>query len=418
ADLENPDSYIDRETGVFTAHALMSLMSQRFEEGQTFAGINIVINMEENNLTRLMQRTMLVTVARRLELIPNATVFRNVANEFALVLPDAETMEQQLPIIRAMLEEPIDTEDGPVIMHPYYILFPDSTLANSADEVFAYHSFFMEHDPEVDFRVIDEQEVKRIREELAIRNEISEALRENRVEVHFHPIYSVKNGKFTSAEALARIRRKDGTLLMPGAFIPVAETSNQIIHVGEVVFEKVCQFLSQTPLGAYGLEYIEVNLSVEQCERKTLADEFIEIMNRYHVDPSCINLEVTESGSVRHRKTLLENMNKLIEAGVHFSLDDFGTGESNLDYIMNMPVHIVKFDRYFTQAYFTTERTKYVIDSVIEMIRGLNLQIVSEGVETQEQFDTLVDHKIDYIQGYYFAKPMPVEDFVFFIKTH
>lgn len=416
ADLENPEAHIDRETGVFTAHALMSYMTQQYEEDKAFAGINIVINTDESGLSRNEGRSMLVTVARRLELIPGAMVFRNVANEFALVFKSKEEMEAQYPNIRRLLEEPIATEAGSVHLHPYYILFPDSMLAYSADEVFAYHSFFMPHDPEMDYRIIDEEEVKHIREGIRIRGEISDALREDRVEVFFHPIFSVEKQRFTSAEALARIRNRDGSLMMPGAFIPVAETSDQIIHIGQRVFEKSCEFLSKHDVVELGIDYIEINLSVQQCQRKSLATEFIEIMERYHVKPGQINLEITESGSVKYRKTLLANMNALMEAGVRFSLDDFGTGESNLDYIMNMPVDIIKFDRTLTQSYFANDRTKYVIDSVIEMIKGLHLEIVSEGVETESQYLSMKDKEIDYIQGYYFAKPMPAEEFLYFVK--
>ena len=376
------------------------------------------MNVEEQNLSRDQIRTILLMVARRLELVKGAVVFRNVANEFALVFPDKDDMGAQFPNVRQLLNQPIDTDEGPVEIYPYYILFPDSTLATTADEVFSYHSYFMQHDPEVDYRIIDESEVRRIRDGIQMKNEISEALREDRIEIYFHPIYSVKENRFTSAEVLARIRRTDGTLLMPGAFIPVAETSDQVIHIGEAVFDKACRFLADNDIRALGVDYIEINLSVAQCQRKTLAAEFIEIIDRYHVDPSQINLEITESGSVRHRKTLISNMNALIEKGIRFSLDDFGTGESNLDYIMNMPVDIVKFDKTFTQTYFTNDRTKYVIDNVIEMIRGLNLEIVSEGVETEEQYNTMVAQKIDYIQGYYFAKPMPAEEFVYFLKIH
>ena len=418
AALENPEAYTDRETGVFTAHALMAYMTQKYEEQQVFAGINIVLNTEEQSLTREQQRTVLIMVARRLELIPGSVVFRNVANEYALVFKNKDDMEAQFPNIRKLLNTPIDAEGGPVELHPYYILFPDSSLATGADEVFAYHSSFMPHDPEVDYRIIDEDEVRRIREGAYMKNEISDALREDRIEIFFHPIFSVKEQKFTSAEALARIRRPDDTLIMPGAFIPVAETSDQILHIGEAVFRKACEFLSSHDITALGMEYIEINLSVAQCQRKTLATEFIEIMEQYKVNPRQINLEITESGSVKHRKTLIANMHALIAAGVRFSLDDFGTGESNLDYIMNMPVDIVKFDRTFTQAYFSSERTKYVIDTVIGMLRGLDLEIVCEGVETEEQYNTMSAHNIDYIQGYYFAKPMPADEFVYFLKIH
>ena len=418
ADLENPETNLDRETGTFTAHALMAFMNQQFEEERPFAGVNIVLNPEEQIFDRRQMRTILITIARRLETIPGSILFRNVASEYALVFKDKNTLEAQFPNIRSLMEQPIETDDGEVELRPYYIIFPDSTLAAGAEEVFAFHSFFMQHDPELDYRIIDAEEVKRIREGLRIKAEISEALREDRVEVFYHPIFSVDQQRFTSAEALARIRNRDGSLMMPGVFIPVAETSDQILHIGQRVFAKVCEFLANHDMEKIGIEYVEVNLSVQQCQRKTLAEEYIAIMEQYHVDPSYINLEITESGSVRNRKTLIANMKALIEYGVRFSLDDFGTGESNLDYIMNMPVHIVKFDRTFTQAYFSSERTKYVIDTIIEMIRGLDMEIVSEGVETQEQYHTMMEKEIDYIQGYYFAKPMPADEFLFFVQSH
>ncbi|MCR5641187.1 MAG: EAL domain-containing protein [Lachnospiraceae bacterium] len=418
ADLENPDVNIDRETGTFTAHALMSYMIQQFEEENPFAMMNIVLGTENQNFTRVQMRSILLTAAKRLDSIPNTLLFRNVAREYILLFRNREELETQYPKIRELLQQPIATDEGVTELHPYYIILPDSGLVTGADEIFAFHGHFLQHDPEVDYRIVDAQEMKRIREEVRIRSEISEALREDRLEVYLHPIFSVEKQRFTSAEALARIRYRDGGLMMPGAFIPVAEQSDQIIHIGETVFRKSCQFLAEHDMEELGIEYIEINLSVAQCQRPTLAAEFIEIMDQYQVDPRQINLEITESGSLKHRKILLTNMQALIDRGVRFSLDDFGTGESNLDYIMNMPVEIIKFDRTLTQSYFTNQRTKYVIDSIIEMIKGLELEIVSEGVETKGQYHTMMEKDIDYIQGYYFAKPMSMTDFVAFVKNY
>ena len=188
-----------------------------------------------------------------------------------------------------------------------------------------------------------------------------------------------------------------------------------ILRIGEEVFRQVCAFISTHDLKALGLHYIEVNLSVIQCAYEPLADDYIRIMKENHVSPDMINLEITESASLETKNMLLRNMRKLLDFGVSFSLDDFGTGQSNLNYIIDMPVDIVKFDREMTNAYFENSRAKYIMDAAMNMIHGMDLDIVSEGVENEEQLKTLEKLNISYIQGFYFSKPLPAREFLSFI---
>jgi EAL domain-containing protein (putative c-di-GMP-specific phosphodiesterase class I) len=247
---------------------------------------------------------------------------------------------------------------------------------------------------------------------------INLALKDDRVEVFYQPIYSFAKKRFTSAEALVRIRRTDGSIIPPGLFIPVAEETGLVAKLGERVFEKTCQFIKDNKLHYYGVDYIEVNLSVVQCENKALAKMYIDIMQRYNVSPSFINLEITESASIVRRKTLLDNMKALIDYGVSFSLDDFGNGESNLNYIVDLPIEIVKFDKDMTQAYFENDKAKHVLRAVTEMIHGMELKVVAEGVETREQLKTLEGLGIDYIQGYYFSKPVEASEYLEFLRIN
>ncbi len=190
-----------------------------------------------------------------------------------------------------------------------------------------------------------------------------------------------------------------------------------IVKLGERVFEKVCHFITERCPEQYGVEYIEINLSVVQCEAKSLAKCYSDIMDKYQINPAFINLEITESASIVMKKTLLDNMRALINYGVSFSLDDFGNGQSNLNYIVDMPVHIVKFDRDMTQAYFESEKARYVLQAATDMIQGLGLKVVAEGVETAEQLRELERLGIDYIQGYYFSKPIEEERYLEFLKV-
>ena len=246
---------------------------------------------------------------------------------------------------------------------------------------------------------------------------LDEAMKEDRIEVFYQPIFSTRAKKFVSAEALVRMRDRDGNLVPPGAFIAVAEANGKILQLGEIVFEKVCRFFTKEQLEQYGLHYIEVNLSVVQCGYPGLADDYIGIMEKYQINPRYINLEITESASMAAKKTLLENMRRLMEYGVCFSLDDFGTGQSNLNYIVDMPVDIVKFDREMSQAFFQDEKAKYVMNAAMQMIHGMKLKIVSEGIETEEQYLAMEELSIDYIQGYYFSKPLPEAAFLAFLQS-
>jgi len=239
----------------------------------------------------------------------------------------------------------------------------------------------------------------------------------NRVEVFYQPIYSVKERKIVSAEALVRIKDEEGRIVYPSEFIDVAEKNNMILKLGKMVFEQICIFIKNHDMEELGLHCIDVNLSVIQCSYQSLAQEFIEIMEKYQVNPKYINLEITETASVSAKQRLLENMKRLMDYGVVFSLDDFGTGQSNLDYMLDMPVSTIKFDRELINAYFESSKAKYILEAVLQMIQGMDLQTISEGIETKEQLDMMEKLGVDYIQGYYFSKPVCEKDFLEYITS-
>lgn len=250
----------------------------------------------------------------------------------------------------------------------------------------------------------------------ALIKKVDEAVQADRVQVYFQPIYAVDGKTFTSAEALVRMYDEAGQQLPVFESIRASEESGLIYRIGEIVFDKVCQMIREERIERHGIRYIEVNLSVAQCADEKLAENYIHIMERYGIDPAYINLEITESATVEAKQTLLANMEKLMAYGVSFSLDDFGTGQSNLNYIMEMPVQIVKFDREMTLAYFESTRGKFVMRAAVNMIHDMGLRIVSEGIETETQLLEMEKLGIDYIQGFYFSKPLPVRQFVDFMR--
>ncbi|MGN0485232.1 MAG: EAL domain-containing protein [Lachnospiraceae bacterium] len=423
-ELENPEAYFDRETGLYNGHTLIKYLNQKYENHQTFSALLLTLPPTQiSHSSDSSTDYALDEVVRYLETLPYAKIFKNVEQEFFLSFYTEEEMMHDFALIQQAFQtkwaaSPSHADE--VLFEPNYLLLPDSSVAADADELLWLLHYFNIHSsglPSNHVVTIDENVVtqKRLHEEM--EHLIISALEEDRVEVFYQPIYSTEHKKFVSAEALVRIRDRDGSIIPPGLFISIAEETGLIAQIGETVFEKTCHFIKKEDIRQYGIEYIEVNLSVTQCERRNLASIYKGIMNDYHVDPSCINLEITESASLMAKNILLENMRILIDYGVSFSLDDFGNGQSNLNYIVDMPVSIVKFDKDMTHSYFDNAKAKSVLSATNDMIHKMNLKVVSEGVETREQLDEMISIGIDYIQGFYFSCPLPQDEFLEFIKN-
>ena len=163
---------------------------------------------------------------------------------------------------------------------------------------------------------------------------------------------------------------------------------------------------------------MEVNLSVLQCEKTDLSERLISIISQYGVSPGLINLEITETASIGAQKVLVENMKRLIDYGFTFSLDDFGKGESNLMYVVEMPVSIVKLDYDLSKAFFQSTKAQNVVRAVIGMAHGMGLKLVAEGIETGQECTEMVREGIDYIQGFYYSRPLPAGDYLDFLRSH
>ena len=245
---------------------------------------------------------------------------------------------------------------------------------------------------------------------------IERALAEHNFEVYYQPIYSVKEHYFNSAEALIRLKDEQYGFVSPEIFIPAAEKNGAIHKIGDFVINEVCRFISSPEFQDLGIEYIEVNLSVAQCMQSNLANDVLETLNKYNVSPDRINLEITETAASYSQNIMSKNLAKLTEAGISFSLDDYGTGYSNIQRIASLPLNIIKLDKTFTDVEENPKMT-VILENTVHMIKDMNLKIVIEGIETADMVERASDLQCDYIQGYYYSKPIPKQEFVSFIKA-
>ncbi len=418
--LENPETNLDRQSGLYNQNTLLQYTAELYGKRKDFFLLSLIFSRSRvNNMAAKEEQQVRMEVIRYILNIQGAFAFKNAEDEIVILFRDGAKAEKCREILKNRFEQGWGKEED-IFVNPSWMFLPDVHVVNKPADI-AYLLRYARQNSrdfvEDNTVVLDKALAERMYEEKKTEQLLADAIDYDRVEVYYQPIFATGEQRFTSAEALIRIRDKSGKIVPPNTFINVAEQNGMIIRLGEIVFEKVCRFLQEYHPKHLGLHYIEVNLSAVQCTYEHLAENFIGIMKKYEIDPSWINLEITESASVSSKKIFSENIKKLMAYGITFSLDDFGTGQSNLNYIVEMPVNIVKFDRSMISAYFENGKAKYVMDAAMHMIRGMRLKIVSEGIETKEQYDTMKELGIHYIQGYYFSKPLAVEAFVEFIQN-
>jgi EAL domain-containing protein (putative c-di-GMP-specific phosphodiesterase class I) len=295
------------------------------------------------------------------------------------------------------------------------------------DDVKTMENLFMLIDAPFDGKVTSELDVEktisRYERNVLVERLIDKALKNRSFQVYYQPIWNYRTGKVTSAEALCRLIDDEYGIIPPDEFIPVSERNGAILEIGRFVFEEVCRFYQEGRLRSLGIDYIEVNLSVVQCMSRDLEKVFDETLDLYSLDASCINLEITESATAENRKLLFDTIDTLRKRGFSFSLDDYGTGYSNISYMYEMPFSIIKIDKSILWKAInpkTGERQRNAViylENTIKMLKDMGYTILVEGVESIEQKLFLEELECDHLQGYLISKPVQKQIFTDFLKV-
>ena len=247
--------------------------------------------------------------------------------------------------------------------------------------------------------------------ERKVENEMERALTNHEYKVYLQPKYSVDNEKLAAAEALVRWVHPTEGLIAPYKFIPIFERNGFIIKLDDYMIAEVARLQAGWIAQGKNIVPISVNVSRAHFTRENLAEHICEIVDSYKVPHEAIELELTESAFFDDKETLISIVNKMKSYGFAVSMDDFGAGYSSLNSLKELPIDVVKLDAEFFRGNDEEGKGKVIVSEAIDLAKKLNMRIVAEGIETREQVDFLAEKECDLIQGYYFAKPMPVEEF-------
>ena len=258
---------------------------------------------------------------------------------------------------------------------------------------------------------------ERVAKRINLENDMRQALKERQFTVYFQPKVNQRTGAVTGMEALVRWVKPDGTIVSPVEFIPLAEETGLIVPLGEFVLEASCKAMQIFDGVGCGDIKVSVNLSPIQFEQEDLVEMVIDNLERNGLASSRLELEITESTLMTDVQTSIAKLNLLVDHGISIAIDDFGTGHSSLYYLKNFPIDVLKIDRSFVRDITEDVSDAQIVETIIMMAHNLGMTVVAEGVETKEQLELLDSFGCKTIQGYYYSKPLPLEEVIEYLQN-
>jgi diguanylate cyclase (GGDEF)-like protein len=254
----------------------------------------------------------------------------------------------------------------------------------------------------------DPQEHEMLLDEADVIKEMTQALKQRQFSVRLQPIMDAQTGELVSAEALVRWEHPEKGTISPGIFIPVFEKNGFIVRLDTYVWEEVCRIISEEQITVP----VSINVSRVNFYTKDLCERLLGLTEKYHILPSRLKIEITESVYTDNPMQLIDTIARLHDYGFLVLMDDFGSGYSSLNMLKDIPVDILKIDMEFVRNLEDSDRGCNILYSVINMAHALGMDTIAEGVETKNQYEMLRNLGCDSIQGYYFSKPLTIEEFV------
>ncbi len=395
------------------AKAVESSFALHFLDLDHFKGINDVLGHSVGD-------RLLAVLGRELQRVVRETdvVARLGGDEFAILQTRIEGPNDAADLARRIVEitsRPIDI-DGKEIQATGSIgitLFPAD--GSDADELLMNADLAMyqaKADGGRGFRFYSAEMQAHAHDVGRLDADLRRAVERDQFVLHYQPQVEARTGRIVGAEALVRWRRDDGELVPPRNFLGRAEANGMIVPINEWVLRQACRDAQSWRRAGLPPIRIAVNMSPVQFRRQNVGKLITSTLQETGLEPWRLELEITESIVMENTKALIRELNRLHRLGVHFSIDDFGTGYSSFRYIKAFPIDRLKIDQSFIANMDRNASDVAIVQAIIGLAKNLNLGVIAEGVETEEQRAWLAAEGCDEAQGYFFSRPLPVEEFI------
>ena len=419
-------AHLDALTELSNREAFLSDINRLCIKKTPFRIIIIGLKDFKQYNSQLGQRTgdeLLCAVGSFLaHLEPSSNVYRTSGVQFTLLVQKLEKPAYEA-LFCAVVERfshcwVMDKQEVDLRAHIADIQYPEH--AAEVDEIIASLEYAMrlaKQDPNGKPVRFSAQLKKAFARRNYLIAQMEKALREDLFYLNIQPVYDIEQQRFTGGEVLLRLNEDNGRPIAPSEFIPIAIESGIATKLGMMVMKKTCIFLRANREADIG--WLSINVSSQQDEFDETVHHLEMLLEFYGIEPSRIKLEITEMVLLEDLERAHATMDELNRRGVGVYLDDFGTGYSNLVNVMMLPFECVKIDKGFIRGIVNNPKSRGMLNTIVTGLKSMNVTALAEGVETEEQDSIVRELGIDRIQGYYYARPMPAEEFAWlFYKRH
>lgn len=416
-------AYHDELTGLPNRRKLEQRLENEFHQsrrtGEKFALFFIDVNRFKHindGLGHIIGDMFLVEMSNRLRNIDHTSnsFYRHNSDEFVMILNDVNRIDEMAKEIIGVFNESfiVDTYEFYASISIGISVFPDH--ANSVEELLKNADIAMYAAKSTrgnQYRLYRDNMDEANDKWLLLETKLHQALKQDRLELHYQPKIDLKTDSVIGMEALLRWYDPELGHIPPDRFIPFAEDCGLINDIGVWVLRKACAQARQWNESHDLSLRVAVNISPIHISTGGFVDMVRSVIAETGIDPNLLEIEITEMSMLDYTEDLIDTIKQLRELGITISLDDFGTGYSSLNYLKKFPVDVLKIDRAFVRDIVPEKSGIAMISAMISLAHALNLQVVAEGVEEEAELNVLREHGCEYVQGYYFSKPLSVEDF-------
>ena len=413
--INNPYANTDSLTGLYNHLYLIKKGNELIAAGKSFHIITIYLYQLKhvNKIAGIEGGDyILQSTAKKLSDLCGKKIFRITGKRFLILASSLEEYEHYLSRLKRMFDVNIkmDVEEKNLTIPIIISGIINAEKLSDCNSVLEYAEYLESLSTQNGLTEViqdDRQTMNGFLYNKRVEQYLHTAIDEDLFEIYYQPVYSTRENRFITLEALSRLHHPELGWIAPDVFIQIAEKNHMIEQITDLQFHRVCRFLNENGRLMKQLLNVKVNLSSLDLMRNDCSGHFIRIMDKYGIPHEWIQFEITETVATEYNASLGIIVEEFLNAGIRLCLDDFGSGYANLNTVMKLPFSIIKLDRSLLYEICHDNTRAMFYQSIVETFHKMNYHIVSEGVETKEEVELISRWGVDMIQGYYFSKPLP-----------